>query len=105
MNAATAPAPLPAQARLLAQNVISSTFQIVHGVRDAGLHARIRGLMAERRHWLAELARYMDAHQHAGSLAALSAAVAESDRTLEALIAQAPGDTRSTCTRASTPSS
>jgi hypothetical protein len=102
-------APLPAAGRLLARGVTASTFQLVRGMRDARDRATIQHLMAERRRLLAELARYMNTERHVGSLAALSAAVAESDRTLEAMLGQmsaaAPGARESECTRASTQSS
>lgn len=101
------PAPLPAAGRLLAQGVMASTFQLVRDVRDAGESVTIRQLMDERRRLLGELARYMNAHWHAGSLAALTAAVAESDRTLEVMLGASSGHTarEKQCTRASTPSS
>lgn len=103
------PAPLPAAGRLLAQGVTASTFQLVRGMRDQRDRATIRSLMAERRRLLTELARCMNTGRHVGSLAALSAAVAESDRTLEVLLGQmsaaAPGARGSECTRASTQSS
>lgn len=78
---------MPAHGRLLAQGVVASTSQLVRGVRDAADRALIRQLMAERHRQLAELARYMDTDRRVGSLTALAAAVAESDRTLEALLA------------------
>lgn len=102
-------APLPAAGRLLAQGVTAFTFQLVRQLRDTGQQATIEHLMAERRHLLAQLARYMNAPAHAGLLAALSAAVAESDRTLEVLIGRmsaAPTCAReSECTRVSIQSS
>lgn len=78
--------PLPAAGRLLAQNVVCSTSQLVRGLRDGGQAGALRALMQARQHWLAELARHVNADRHAGSLTALKAAVAESDRTLEALL-------------------
>lgn len=80
------PASVPAEGRLLAQGVVASTLQLVRGVRDAGERAAIEALMAERHRLLGELARFMNTDRHAGSLAALAAAVAESDRTLEAML-------------------
>ncbi len=77
---------VPAARRLLAQNVTASTFRLVREVQQRAPAASIRGLMQERRSLLAELARHVNAGGGAGSLAALRAAVAESDRTLEALI-------------------
>jgi hypothetical protein len=82
---AMAAAGAPAQ-RLLAQSVMASTHQLVRSVRDGRQPAAIRGLMGERRRLLAELARYVNVPGGAGSLAALEAAVNESDRTLEKLI-------------------
>lgn len=70
---------------MLAQNVMSSTFQIVRGMRDGQHKAVILGLIAERQRLMAELARYMNTDRQVGSLASLRAAVAESDRTVEAL--------------------
>lgn len=75
-----------ASERLLVQGVLASTLQLVRQVRDGRESAVVRSLMGERRRMLAELARDMDVVAGAGSLAALSAAMAESDRTLEALL-------------------
>ena len=72
--------------RLLAQSVMASTFQLVRSVRDQQPLASIRDQMSERQRLMAELARHVNAGEGAGSLAALRAAVAESDRTLEELI-------------------
>ena len=77
---------VPAARRLLAQNVMASTFQLVRSVRDGAPQAAIRELMGERQLRMVELARHLDTPVGAGSLAALRAAVAESDRTLEMLI-------------------
>lgn len=74
------------EGRLLAQGVTASTFQIVRGVLGAADSDAIRSLMAERQRLLGELARYMNTERHVGSLAALRASVAESDRTLEILL-------------------
>jgi hypothetical protein len=46
----------------------------------------MRHLMGERRQLLARLARDVNSSGSVGSLTALRAAVAESDRTLEALL-------------------
>ena len=99
--------PLSPAGRLLAQGVMASTFQLVRDVRDAGDNVAIRNLMAERQRLLGELARYMNADRHVGSLTALTAAVAESDRTLEVMLGASTGRTarERTCTRASTLSS
>lgn len=75
-----------ASQRLLVQGVLASTLQLVRQVRDGREPAAVRGLMGERRRMLAELARDVESIAGAGSLAALSAAMAESDRTLEALL-------------------
>jgi hypothetical protein len=75
-----------ASQRLLVQGVLASTLQLVRQVGDGREPALVRGLMGERRRMLAELARNMEAIGGAGSLAALAAAMAESDRTLEALL-------------------
>jgi hypothetical protein len=83
MNAQALPAP---GTRLLAQSVMASTHQLVRLVRDGGQVTRIRHLMGERQRLLSELARYVNGTGGVGSLAALEAAVAESDRTLEALL-------------------
>jgi hypothetical protein len=75
-----------AACRLLARNVTATTYQLARGMVDARPGEVIRGLMAERQRLLAELARHVNVSVGAGSLAALRAAVAESDRTLEQMI-------------------
>lgn len=75
-----------AACRLLARNVTAATYQLVRGMVDARSGEAIRTLMAERQRLLAELARHVNVTGGAGSLAALRAAVAESDRTLEQMI-------------------
>ncbi len=82
----TGSAAMTSEGRLLAQGVTASTFQIVRGVLAAADSEAIRRLMAERQRLLGELARYMNTERHVGSLAALRASVAESDRTLEMLL-------------------
>ena len=72
---------------MLALGVVASTLQLVRAMEDGHAPAALRELMRERRRLLAELARKVDDPRHAGSLAALAAAVSESDRTLGALIA------------------
>lgn len=84
MNGATTNA--ASRQRLLAQGVMASTHRLVRSLRDGRQSAAIRHLMGERRRLLAELARYVNDGQGVGSLAALAAAVGESDRTLEKLI-------------------
>jgi hypothetical protein len=75
----------PAQ-RLLAKGVVASTQQLVRAMRDRQAPDAMQGLMQERRRLLTELARNVNTPGEVGSLAALAAAVAESDRTLGALI-------------------
>lgn len=77
---------VPAARRLLAQNVMAFTFRLAREVQERAPAATIRELMDERQRLMAELARHVNARGGAGPLAALRAAVAESDRTLEALI-------------------
>lgn len=72
--------------KMLARNVMASTQQLVHSLRDGRAPPAIRRLMGERRRLLAELARYVDVPGGDDLLAALEAAVSESDRTLEKLI-------------------
>jgi hypothetical protein len=72
---------------LLVQGVLASTAHLVRKLRDGAAPADLQRLMLERRRMLGELSA---AHGCAGfqaSLRALGAAVAESDRTVEALIA------------------
>jgi hypothetical protein len=76
-----------ATGRMLALGVVASTLQLVRALHDGEAVANLHGLMRERRRLLDELARKMNDPEHVGSLAALQAAVAESDRTLGALIA------------------
>jgi hypothetical protein len=75
----------PAQ-RLLVQGVVASTMQLVRCIRDGEFPA-VRPLMLERRRMLAELAQDETAQTLPGATWALHEAVAESDRTLEALLA------------------
>lgn len=78
--------PTRASQRLLVQGVLASTLQLVRHVREGREPALVRGLMGERRRMLAQLAPGMEAAAGAGALAALTAAMQESDRTLEALL-------------------
>jgi hypothetical protein len=71
---------------LLALSVVASTLQLVRALQNGGETANVRCLMQQRRRLLARLARKMDDPGHVDSLAALTAAVAESDRTLGALL-------------------
>jgi len=72
--------------RMLALGVVASTMQLVRALEDGRAPAAVQDLMQERRRLLSELARKVDSSAGVGSLAALAAAVAESDRTLGALI-------------------
>jgi hypothetical protein len=72
--------------RLLLQGVMASTFQLVRGMRDGHESSRLQGLIEERQRMFVELARDVDVPESDGALAALRAAIAESDRTLAALI-------------------
>lgn len=72
--------------RMLALGVVASTLQLVRAMEDGQKAADVQGLMQERRRLLSELARKVDSPVAVGSLAAMEAAVAESDRTLGALI-------------------
>jgi len=76
----------PAQ-RLLVQGVLASTSHLVRELRDGATPADVRRLMAERRRMLGELGAARGSLQFQASVQALNAAVAESDRTVEALIA------------------
>lgn len=77
----------PAAQRLLVQGIVASTLQLVRNVRDGSETPALRRLMIERRRMLAELALDDRAPASPGCLRALAAAIAESDRTLEALLA------------------
>jgi hypothetical protein len=76
----------PAQ-RLLILGVLASTNQLVRGLAEGLPTDQLVTLMRERRRMLGELDAVIDGMAFAGRLGALSAAVAESDRTVEALIA------------------
>jgi hypothetical protein len=76
----------PAQ-RLLVQGVLASTNQLVRGLAEGLPPDRLLELMRERRRMLRELDAVVDGVGFAARMRALSAAVAESDRTVEALIA------------------
>jgi len=73
--------------RLLVLGVLASTNQLVRGLAEGVPQAQLLELMRERRRMLGELDAVIDGASFAGSMGALSAAVAESDRTVEALIA------------------
>lgn len=76
----------PAQ-RLLVLGVLASTNQLVRSLAEGVPPAQLLGLMSERRRMLGELCAVCDDIGFAGRMGALSAAVAESDRTVETLIA------------------
>jgi hypothetical protein len=75
----------PAQ-RLLVQGVLASTNQLVRELRDGSAPAVLRELMRERRRMLRELGTALRGGDCRARMHALDAAVAESDRTVEALI-------------------
>ena len=72
--------------RMLALGVVASTMALVRAMEAGRESAEVQGLMQERRRLLVELARNVNTPKEVGSLAALEAAVGESERTLEALI-------------------
>jgi hypothetical protein len=76
----------PAQ-RLLVLGVLASTNQLVRGLANGVPQDRLVELMRERRRMLGELDAVVDGASFSGRMRALTAAVAESDRTVEALIA------------------
>jgi hypothetical protein len=76
----------PAQ-RLLVQGVMASTAQLVRCLRDRTGSQQVRDLMSERQRLLRELLADLPEPEFRERLAALDAAVAESDCTMEALLA------------------
>ena len=72
---------------MLVLGVLASTNQLVRGLAEGVSTDQLVELMRERRRMLGELDAVLDGMGFAGRLGALSAAVAESDRTVEALIA------------------
>jgi hypothetical protein len=72
--------------RMLALGVVAATLQLVRAMQNGRQSAAVHGMMQERRRLLVELAQKVNDPEHVGSLAALEAAVDESDRTLGALI-------------------
>jgi hypothetical protein len=76
----------PAAQRLLVKDVNACTILLVLSLQNGQRPASIRRLMGERQRLLAELARDVNTSEGVGALTALAAAVAESDRTLEALL-------------------
>lgn len=73
--------------RLLVLGVLASTNQLVRGLSEGVPEWRLLELLRERRRMLGELAAVTEGAVFASRMRALSAAVAESDRTVEALIA------------------
>ena len=72
--------------RLLVQGVLASTSHLVRELRDGAAPAALKALMAERRRMLGELGATLGSPEFHSGVRALNAAVAESDRTVEALI-------------------
>ena len=72
--------------RLLVQGVLASTAHLVRELRDGAPSGDLMGLMSARRRMLGELAATPGCPEFHSSIRALGAAVAESDRTVEALI-------------------
>lgn len=77
----------PAAQRLLASGITASTLQLVRALREHRSGAELARLMSERRRMLRELEALAGDPALAPALAALRAAVAESDRTVEQLAA------------------
>lgn len=75
----------PAAQRLLALGITASTLQLVRALQNGGGATDLRGLMSERRRLLRELETGCDDPDFMTQLAALRAAVEESDRTVEGL--------------------
>jgi hypothetical protein len=75
----------PAQ-RLLVLGVLASTNQLVRGLAEGASANQLLSVMRERRRILGALGVVVDVTEYAGKMRALSAAVAESDRTVEALL-------------------
>lgn len=67
--------------------ITASTLQLVRSLRDGPEGSYLRELMSERRRMLRELEAGSDDPVFQSRLAALRAAVAESDRTVEELAA------------------
>ncbi len=76
----------PAQ-RLLVLGVLASTNQLVRSLAEGVPPASLECLLRERRRMLGELGVLCSDAGFEARMGALSAAVAESDRTVEALIA------------------
>jgi hypothetical protein len=72
--------------QLLVLGVTASTARLVRSLRDGCAGDQIQQLMSERRRMLRELAVGLSGPEFAGRMQALGAAVAESDRTVEALL-------------------
>jgi len=76
----------PAAQRLLVQGVMASTTRLVRCLLEGRSGPELRGLMLERRRMLTEAAE-LALPIEAAPLVALQAAIFESDRTLETLLA------------------
>jgi hypothetical protein len=72
--------------RLLVLGVLASTNQLVRGLAEGVSANQLQSVIRERRRILGALNVVVDAAGCADSMRALSAAVAESDRTVESLI-------------------
>lgn len=77
----------PAAQRLLVQGVMASTTRLVRLLLEGRSGPELRGLMLERRRMLTDLAAELALPEEAAPMVALRAAVVESDRTLETLLA------------------
>jgi hypothetical protein len=77
----------PAAQRLLVQGVMASTTRLVRCLLEGHSGPEVRGLMLERRRMLTELAAELALSEQAAPMVALQAAIFESDRTLETLLA------------------
>ncbi|MEO6185141.1 MAG: hypothetical protein ABIP38_10925 [Steroidobacteraceae bacterium] len=77
----------PAAQRLLVQGVMASTTRLVRCLLEGRDGPEVRGLMLERRRMLTDLAAQLALPDEAAPMVALRAAIVESDRTLETLLA------------------
>jgi hypothetical protein len=66
---------------------MASTTRLVRCLLEGRTGPEVRGLMLERRRMLTDLAAELALPEEAAPMVALRAAVVESDRTLEALLA------------------
>lgn len=72
--------------RLLSQGVLALTGQIVRGCESGAPAAALRWLVAERHRLLRELGNSVTDDTAIGCLAAMTAAVIESDRALDVML-------------------